>query len=183
MRIPVTWHPPGIIPDVDCHILRRLSSVTSPSNDSAPCRPSIPAHPQKVDGMPRNQWTTYSGFGGRLAPESVVAFDRITHLASDSGKPAPGSLFREDCVSANRVTPKQGEARGIRRIIEVVERRENKNTPGNGGVGSNRVPLREDVELHLVPDLPNNALEVRIWFQHKMVHSLTMPLGDHLSIF
>jgi len=45
------------------------------------------------------------------------------------------------------------------------------------------VPLREDVELHLVPDLPNNALEVRIWFQHKMVHSLTMPLGDHLSIF
>ena len=45
------------------------------------------------------------------------------------------------------------------------------------------VPLREDVELHLVPDLPNDALEVRIWFQHKMVHSLTMPLGDHLSIF
>ena len=45
------------------------------------------------------------------------------------------------------------------------------------------VPLREDVELHLVPDLPNNVLEVRIWFQHKMVHSLTMPLGDHLSIF
>ena len=37
------------------------------------------AHPQKVDGMHRNQWTTYSGFGGRLAPESVVAFDRITH--------------------------------------------------------------------------------------------------------
>ena len=36
------------------------------------------AHPQKVDGMHRNQWTTYSGFGGRLAPESVVAFDRIT---------------------------------------------------------------------------------------------------------
>jgi predicted DNA-binding helix-hairpin-helix protein len=31
-----------------------------------------------VDGMLRNQWTTYSGFGGRLAPESVVAFDRIT---------------------------------------------------------------------------------------------------------
>jgi len=42
--------------------------------------PSIDsAHPQKVDGMLRNRWTTYSGFGGRLAPESVVAFDRITH--------------------------------------------------------------------------------------------------------
>jgi transposase len=45
------------------------------------------------------------------------------------------------------------------------------------------VPLREDVELHLVPDLPKKALEVRIWFQHKMVHSLTIPLGNHLSIF
>ena len=40
------------------------------------------AHPQKVDGMHRNQWTTYSGFGGRLALESVVAFDRITQRRS-----------------------------------------------------------------------------------------------------
>jgi len=39
------------------------------------------AHPQKVDGMLRNQWTTCSGFGGRLAPVSVVAFDRITQTA------------------------------------------------------------------------------------------------------
>jgi len=38
------------------------------------------AHPQKVDGMHRNRWTTYSGFSGRLAPESVVAIDRITQL-------------------------------------------------------------------------------------------------------
>jgi len=30
--------------------------------------------------MHRNRWTTYSGFSGRLAPESVVAFDRITHV-------------------------------------------------------------------------------------------------------
>jgi hypothetical protein len=33
-----------------------------------------------VDGMLRNQWTTCSGFGGRLAPDSLVAIDRITHL-------------------------------------------------------------------------------------------------------
>jgi transposase len=45
------------------------------------------------------------------------------------------------------------------------------------------VPDREDVELHLVPDLPNRALEVRIWFQNKMVHSLTLPLDPHLSTF
>ena len=40
------------------------------------------------------------------------------------------------------------------------------------------VPDREDVELHLIPDLARNALEVRIWFEQKMVHSLTIPMAD-----
>jgi hypothetical protein len=40
------------------------------------------------------------------------------------------------------------------------------------------VPNREDVELHLIPDLARNALEVRIWFEQKMVHSLTIPMVD-----
>jgi transposase len=44
-------------------------------------------------------------------------------------------------------------------------------------------PLHEDVELHLVPDPPKNALEVRIWFQSKMYHSVTLPLENHLSTF
>lgn len=45
------------------------------------------------------------------------------------------------------------------------------------------VPLREDVELHFVPDLPNRALEVRCWFQQKLVHSFTLPLEQSLSTF
>ena len=44
------------------------------------------AHPQKVDGMHRNRWTAYSGFGGRLAPESVVAIDRITQAIDGSSQ-------------------------------------------------------------------------------------------------
>jgi vacuolar-type H+-ATPase subunit F/Vma7 len=40
------------------------------------------------------------------------------------------------------------------------------------------VPDREDVELHLIPDLPRQALEVRIWFEQKMVHSLSLPLSN-----
>jgi len=42
-----------------------------PSTDSA--------HPKKADGMLRIQWTTCSGFGGRLAPDSLADMDRITH--------------------------------------------------------------------------------------------------------
>ena len=45
------------------------------------------------------------------------------------------------------------------------------------------VPLREDVELHLVPDPAQNVLEIRFWFQQKMVQSLTVPLDDNLSTF
>ena len=40
------------------------------------------------------------------------------------------------------------------------------------------VPDREDVELHMIPDLANNALEVRIWYEQKMVHSLTLQVTN-----
>jgi len=40
------------------------------------------------------------------------------------------------------------------------------------------VPVREEVELHLIPDIARQALEVRIWFENKMVHSLSFPMAD-----
>lgn len=39
-----------------------------------------------------------------------------------------------------------------------------------------KVPLREHVDLHLIPDLARHALEIRIWWENRMVHSLTCPL-------
>jgi hypothetical protein len=41
-----------------------------------------------------------------------------------------------------------------------------------------KVPLREDVELHLVPDLIRQTIECRIWWAQKMVHSVVYPLQD-----
>ncbi|MBI2934577.1 MAG: hypothetical protein HYY29_03295 [Chloroflexi bacterium] len=41
-----------------------------------------------------------------------------------------------------------------------------------------KVPLREYVELHLIPDLARQALEIRIWWDNHMVHSLTFPLSQ-----
>jgi len=40
------------------------------------------------------------------------------------------------------------------------------------------VPVREDVELHLIPDVARQALEVRIWFENKLVHSFSFPMAD-----
>jgi hypothetical protein len=39
-----------------------------------------------------------------------------------------------------------------------------------------KVPLREDVELHLVPDLTKEVMEIRLWWNRKMVHSVSYPL-------
>lgn len=39
-----------------------------------------------------------------------------------------------------------------------------------------KVPLREDVELHLVPDLTKEVMEIRLWWNRKMVHSVSYHL-------
>ena len=41
-----------------------------------------------------------------------------------------------------------------------------------------KVPLREEVEVHLVPDTQREALEVRIWWENQMVQSITYPLKE-----
>jgi hypothetical protein len=41
-----------------------------------------------------------------------------------------------------------------------------------------KVDIREDVDLHMIPDIARNILEVRIWFQGKMVHSVNLPLNE-----
>jgi transposase len=38
------------------------------------------------------------------------------------------------------------------------------------------VPLRETVDLHIIPDLEKRSLEVRIWWQKQMVRALHLPL-------
>ncbi|MFC1955558.1 hypothetical protein ACFLWZ_03365 [Chloroflexota bacterium] len=39
-------------------------------------------------------------------------------------------------------------------------------------------PLLEDVEVHLIPDIQRDAFKVRIWWDSRMVQSLTYPLKE-----
>jgi hypothetical protein len=39
------------------------------------------------------------------------------------------------------------------------------------------VPLREEVEIHMIPDAPKNLIELRVWWQDCMVHSVTLPFN------
>ena len=40
------------------------------------------------------------------------------------------------------------------------------------------VPLREEVEIHMVPDHTKGALEIRIWWENRMKRSIVNPLKD-----
>jgi hypothetical protein len=39
-----------------------------------------------------------------------------------------------------------------------------------------KVPLREYVDVHMVPDTTKQLMHIRIWWNAKMVHSLSLPL-------
>ncbi|HBE45087.1 MAG TPA: hypothetical protein DDW17_06495 [Deltaproteobacteria bacterium] len=41
-----------------------------------------------------------------------------------------------------------------------------------------KVPLRKEVEVHLVPDMQRDALEIRIWWETQMVQSVVYPLNE-----
>ncbi len=38
------------------------------------------------------------------------------------------------------------------------------------------VPLREEVEIHLIPNAAKQVMDIRIWWSQKMVHSVSLPL-------
>jgi len=40
------------------------------------------------------------------------------------------------------------------------------------------VPLREQVQVHLVPDTLKHIMDIRIWWNRRMVHSVTYPLEE-----
>jgi hypothetical protein len=39
-----------------------------------------------------------------------------------------------------------------------------------------KVPLREHVDVHMVPDIEKQVMHIRIWWNEKMVHSVSLPL-------
>jgi hypothetical protein len=40
------------------------------------------------------------------------------------------------------------------------------------------VELHEEVEIHLIPNLPKQVMEIRIWSHDKMAHSVALPLDQ-----
>jgi len=74
--------------------------------------------------------------------------------------PKPYESFKDVfCLSGTRIVNGYRKISFINQEIEVPH-----------------VPLRETVDLHVIPDMERRSLEVRIWWQKKMVRALHLPL-------
>jgi hypothetical protein len=49
---------------------------------------------------------------------------------------------------------------------------------GNHEIELRNVPLREEVELHLLPDSAKGVLDIRVWWENKCVQTGTYPLSE-----
>jgi hypothetical protein len=74
--------------------------------------------------------------------------------------PKPYASFKDVfCLSGTRIVNGYRKISFINQEIEVPH-----------------VPLRETVDLHVIPDMERRSLEVRIWWQKKMVRALHLPM-------
>ena len=74
--------------------------------------------------------------------------------------PKPYQSFKDVfCLSGTRIVNGYRKISFINQEIEVPH-----------------VPLRETVDLHVIPDMERRSLEVRIWWQKKMVRALHLPM-------
>lgn len=74
--------------------------------------------------------------------------------------PKPYESFKDVfCLSGTRIVNGYRKISFINQEIEVPH-----------------VPLRETVDLHVIPDMERRSLEVRIWWQKKMVRALHLPM-------
>jgi len=41
-----------------------------------------------------------------------------------------------------------------------------------------KVPIGQEVDIHLVPDLKHSSLDLRLWSNNHFIDSITFPLSD-----
>jgi hypothetical protein len=98
----------------------------------------------------------------------------IPCLRFENARKAGTSLFRPFSLPKPYTSPKDVFCLRDTRILNGYRRI----SLFNQEIEVPHVPLREDVELHMVPNLERQILEVRIWWNHKMVHSINLPLAN-----
>ena len=91
-----------------------------------------------------------------------------------NAKKAGNSLFRPFVLPKPYMSPKDVFCLRTTRTVDGYRRI----SLDRHLIEVSKVDIREDVDLRLVPVFIKNVLEVRIWFQSEMVHSVNLPLNN-----
>jgi len=98
----------------------------------------------------------------------------VPSIGFDRAKREGNSLFRPFVLPKPYTSPKDVFCLREKRMVNGYR----KISLFNHEIVVPHVPLREEIEAHLVPDTPREALEVRIWWENQMVQSVVYPLRE-----
>jgi hypothetical protein len=82
------------------------------------------------------------------------------------------SLFRKFTVPKPYTSPKDVFCLREKRMVNAYRRI----SLFNHNIEVPKVPLREYVDIHLIPNLAKQSMHIRIWWNKKLIHSLDLPL-------
>jgi hypothetical protein len=96
----------------------------------------------------------------------AIRFDRALSEANSLFRPfsVPAPYISPDdvfCLQETRVTNGYGRISLFNHQIRVAN-----------------VPLREQVDVHLVPDFDREVMHVRVWHKEDLAHTVDLPLQD-----
>jgi len=97
----------------------------------------------------------------------------IPNIRFENARRSGASLFRPFSLPQPYSSPKDVFCLREARIVNGYRRI----SIFNQQIEIPHVPLHEEVELHMIPDLVRQILEVRVWWNQQMVHSLSLPLA------
>lgn len=98
----------------------------------------------------------------------------IPNIRFENARKAGSSLFRPYALPKPYTSPKDVFCLRDKRMVNGYRRI----SLFNQEIEVPHVPLREDVELHMIPDIGKQVLEVRVWWTGKLVHSVKLPLTN-----
>lgn len=98
----------------------------------------------------------------------------IPHVRFQRARSAGLSFFRPFALPAPYTSPKDVFCLREKRTVNAYRRIEFYNT----AIPMPKVPIGQEVEIHLVPNLERRSLQLRFWWDKRLVHSLVYPLSQ-----
>jgi hypothetical protein len=98
----------------------------------------------------------------------------VPSLRFEAARTTGQSLFRPFALPKPYTSPKDIFCLREKRVLDGYRRI----SLSNHTIEVPKVPVREEVELHLIPDTSKEILDIRIWWNNALVHTLTYPLKE-----